>query len=366
VIKSSAAPSFLGTFALVFVAMGLLYAVDTVLAGMERAEGAAAAARLYREGLDLMHSGKNSDAMERFGDAIALERGNRDYQRALAQAQLAAGKTSDAEATLAALLESDSTDGFASLLMARVLEKEGKVPQAISYLHRAIYGDWNQDQAANQLRARFELIDLLARRNSKDELLAELMAVQDHIPLDLEMKKGRLYLQAGSAAHAAEVFQRVLQEDPGNLEAQIGVGEAEFAKGNYREANRDFETALRLAPDNADARQQLELSNQVLELDPTIRGLGMTERFRRSLKLVRMAADDATECTGHNPPADLAELLDKAATALKGNYNASRQNEASESNLDLAAQIWQARKRECKSAPPPDLPLALVLAKLAQ
>ena len=110
---------------------------------------------------------------------MSIERGNRDYQRTLAQAQFAAGKNADAESTLTDLLRTDSSDGLASLMLARVLEKEGRFVEAVSYFHRAIYGQWSEDAAGNRLRARFELIDLLAQQNSKEELLAELLSVQD-------------------------------------------------------------------------------------------------------------------------------------------------------------------------------------------
>src|SRR5208337_2997253 len=175
---------------------------------------------------------------ERIKDAIAIERGNRDYPRTLAQAQFAAGKTADAETTLTNLLQSDATDGLASLIMGRVLVKEGRFAEAVSYFHRAIYGHWNEDEAQNRLRVRFELIDLLAQRNSKEELLAELLPVQDDAPRDLktQTRMGRLFLLAGSPARAAGVFRGILLDAPANADAYAGLGEAEFARGNYRAA----------------------------------------------------------------------------------------------------------------------------------
>ncbi len=358
--------SFIGTFGLVFLAIALLFTIDSFLAKTEQAESRAEGARLSRQGQALMQQGKNGEAIARFQDALAMERGNRDYLRALAQAQLAAGKIPDAESTLTDFLQSDSTDGLASLLMSRVLVKEGRFAPAISYLHRAIYGDWDRDAAGNRLRARFELIDLLASRNSKVELLAELMAVQDQIPPDLEMKRGRLFLQAGSAAHAADVFRELLLDDPANADAETGLGEAEFARGDYHAAERDYQAALRIAPDHAEARQQLDLTSEVLELDPTIRGLGPAERFRRSLKLLQLTVDDAHQCVGQTPPPDLADLLDRAEAALKARVSPAGQSEAAESNLDVDEQLWQARKKSCRSAPDADSPLALVQARIDQ
>jgi tetratricopeptide (TPR) repeat protein len=213
-----------------------------------------------------------------------------------------------------------------------------------------------------------ELIDLLAQRNSKEELLAELLSVQDSAPQDLKMRArmGRLFLLAGSPARATDEFRGVLREAPGNADAYAGLGEADFARGDYRAAQRDFQTALRLAPDDQAARQRLNLCNDVLMLDPAMRGLGTAERFKRSLKLLELTQSESSRCIGQSPSREVRGLLAKAGAALEARVSATQQSEVSESNVDLAEQLWQARKRECKSPPAIDSPLNLVLSRLAQ
>ena len=360
--------SFLGTFGLVLLAIAACFAVDTFLAKTERAETMVEASRLFEQGRVSMQRGENANAVKLIKDAISIERGNRDYLRTLAQAQFAAGSPADAESTLTELLQADPTDGPASLIMARVLLKEGRLPEAISYFHRAIYGHWATDAAQNQLRVRFELIDLLAQHDSKEELLAELLPVQDQAPQDIktQIRIGQMFLTAGSPARAADVFRGILSYDPANAQAHAGLGDAEFNRGDYRAAQLDFQAALRLAPDNQATRRRLEASNELLMLDPTIRGLGPMERFRRSLKLVDLTMDETRQCIGQTPSPELEGLLDKAAKELKAPVSRVRQSEVSESNLDLAEQLWQARKKACKSPPAADTPLALVLAKLAR
>jgi tetratricopeptide (TPR) repeat protein len=367
-VKPFAGRSFLGTFALVFLAIAALFAADLFLAKTERAESQVEAARLFGQGRVLMQRGENAEAIERIKDAMAIERGNRGYQSTLAQAQLAAGKTSDAESTLTELLQSDSTDGLASLMMGRVLVKEGRFAEGVTYFRRAIYGRWNQDAAGNRLRTRFELIDLLAQRNSKEELLAELLPVQDQSPRDLKVQArlGRLFLLAGSPARAAEVYRGILQDAHANADAYAGLGEAEFERGEYRAAQRDYQAMLRLAPDDKAVRRRFDICNELLMLDPTRRGLVPVERFSRSLKLVELTLSETSKCIGQNPSSELQGLLDEAATALKAHVSAAHQSQVSESNLDLAEQLWQARKKECKSPPAADRPLTLVLARLAQ
>ncbi len=200
---------FLRTFSLVAVAMAALFAADTFLAKTEAAESRIEAARLFALGQSLLDQGHNAEAVDRLKDALEIERGNREYQRILlAQAQLAAGQAADAEATLTDVLLSDSTDGPANLAMGRVLVKEGRTREAISYYHRAVYGQWKDDAQKNRLQVRMELIDLLAQQNSKDELLAELLAAQDQMPGDVaeRMRIGRLFLAAGSPGRAGRMF----------------------------------------------------------------------------------------------------------------------------------------------------------------
>jgi tetratricopeptide (TPR) repeat protein len=362
------ARSFLGTMGMVFISMGAIFAVDMFLANLERVESRAQAVRLFREGRNLMARGDNAGAIERIGDAISLARGNREYLRTLAQAQLAAGKIADAESTVTDLLNTDSTDGLASLTMARALEKQGRYVEAISYFHRAVYGQWSQDAAGNQLRARFELIDLLAARNSKDELLAELLPIQDKPPHDLQERArlGRLFLQAGSPARAAGLFRGVLRDAPSDADAYAGLGEAEFAQSQYRQAQRDFEAALRLNANNQEARKGLDLCGSLLALDPTLRGLSGQERFERGLKLLGLTRSDAASCAGANPDADLQQLLDAAAKALNARVSEAKRADAAESDLDAAERLWQARLKECKAPPAADTPLALVLARISQ
>jgi tetratricopeptide (TPR) repeat protein len=249
-----------------------------------------------------------------------------------------------------------------------VLVNEGRFEEGIVYFRRAIYGQWKEDPAGNRRRVRFELIDLLAQRDSKEELLAELLPMQDQATQDSRTRTrlGRLFLQAGSPARAADVFREILHDTPGDAGAHAGLGEAEFDRGDYRAAQRDFHAALRLAPGDQATRQRLDLCDDLLTLDPMLRGLSPRERFWRSTRLLDLSREEASRCVGGNPSLELQELLDKAEKARKSRVSVARQSEALESNLDLAEQLWQAAKKQCKPAPAGDSPLTLVLARLAQ
>lgn len=364
--------SLLGTLLLVCAAIGGLFALDTFLAGLERADAAAEARRLFAAGRRLAAEGRNRDAAERFRAALGLARGERTYQLALARALLAAGRPAAADTVLAELLAKDATDGPANLMMARVLRAEGQIPRAVSYYHRAIYGRWSGDAAPERVRARFELIELLAQREAPKELLAELLAAEIDAPADLRTRKwlGRLFIQAGSPARAADLFRAILRKHPGDADAYAGIGEAQFAMGNYRAARANLQQAARLDPGNSEIRARLAACEEVLALDPLQRGLGLDQQYRRSLRLVELALDTLENCVGPTPPASVQALADSARRRLRHPARAAiarREPDGFESNLDLAERLWELRTIACgRPAGASRDPLGLVLAKIAQ
>lgn len=365
----SAVPSYVGTFTLVFLAIAALFAIDTFLARMEESESRAQAERLFQDGQRLAREGHNLESIERFRTALSIARENPQYELALARVLLASDKLADAETLLAGMLRSDSTDGATNLWMGRALAKGGSTAEATSYYHMAIYGKWPQDAAGNVVKARFELIDLLAKEDAKKELLAELLPLSDEAPADIEARKhiAHLFLLAGSPVRALDIYRQILNQAPQDPDARAGVGQAEFARANYRAAQTEFLAASRLKPDDGEIRKQLDICNKIVALDPTQRGLWASERYRRSVKLVELALDAVNKCAGSPAPQTVRELTASAQAALARTPRANQENDAMESNLDLAEKLWQARKKECaRPATEAEEPLALVMAKLAQ
>jgi tetratricopeptide (TPR) repeat protein len=362
-IKSQfAKPSFTRTFTFTLIAIGLLSSADAFLAKAERNANQLEAARYFKNGQRLIEEGRSADAAEQFRSAMSLERDNQDYQLALGEAQLASGQLSDAEATLQNLLERNSFSGPANLAMARVLVKQGKINDAIFYYHRAIYGQWDKNAGSNPVRVRMELADLLSRQDSKEGLLAELLPLQDEAADDPATRKklGWWFLAAGSPARAASVFRSVLHEQSEDAEAYSGLGQAEFAEGNYAVARGDFLAALRLRPDDEDVANRLETSDRVLALNPRRSGLSAEEEYSRSRKLVEAVLDDLTQCAPQSPTGPAQDLIETAEKDLKRRGNAA-------GNIKLAERLWQMRKASCAGPiSPAEEPLALVFGKLAQ
>jgi tetratricopeptide (TPR) repeat protein len=353
--------SFFRTLLLSLAAIAVLFLIDTVLSRTERSESRAAAARAYEEGTSLMKQGRFLDAVGQFDEAISLERENPAYPLARAQALLAAGRLSEAEATLGDLLQNNGTEGAPNLIMARVLAKEGKFTDAVAYYHRAIYGRWTSDPARNRFQARSELVDFLMANHSTDGLLAELLPLQQEAPGDLATQKqlALAFTEAGSPARGAELFRDVLRREPQDPDAYAGLGEAEFVRGNYRTARANLEAALRLRPSDESSRKRLDLSNQVLALDPAQRGLSREEQYQRSLKILELTVASATSCLAAPLSTTTRDLIDSANGGLKQRIHSAQSAEAMEKNMQLAEKIWQIRRTECKAVNPSALDLVL-------
>jgi tetratricopeptide (TPR) repeat protein len=363
---TSSGLSLLRTLSLSLAAIAAFFLIDTVLSRTERAESRAAAARAYEAGMRLMKQGQSLDAVGQFDEAISLARDNPAYPLARAQALLAAGHLPEAEATLADLLQNNATAGAPNLAMARVLAKEGKFTDAVSYYHRAIYGRWISDPTRNRVQARSELVDFLMANHSTDGLLAELLPLEQEAPGDLATQKqlALAFTEAGSPARGAELFRDILRRESQDPDAHAGLGEAEFARGNYRAARVNFEAALRLRPADEASRQRLDLSNQVLAVDPAQRGLSREEQYQRSLKILELTVASATSCLASPISATTRDLIDSANKGLKQRIHPAQDLEAMEKNMQLAERIWQIRRIECKGVNP--TAVDLVLGKATQ
>jgi len=369
--RSAARPP-LHFIAAVFLVIGALFLIDRFLARVEHADLQAASDRAFREGQLLENEKRYPEALEQYRAALSMSRNNRKYQLATVHTLVAEGNLQQAKADLEEPLQEDSTDGAANLLMARILTEEKKYPEAEAYYHRAIDGVWATDTAANRLKARFELIDLLARLGAKRELLAELLSVQGEAPGDQKTRKrlAGLFLEAGSPNRAAELYRESLQEHPEDAEAYSGLGEAQFALGNYHLAQSAYQAALRLKPDDWATRTRLDICNGVMNLDPMLRGLSSSARYARSRKIAELAFAELQRCTSSvNTPmqGSVAELLTSAQKELQKKAPLRPDSEAVEANMSLAENLWQTRNTVCGE--PADVaanPLALLFGKLSR
>jgi Flp pilus assembly protein TadD len=360
---TATAAEFVATFAVILATIvGLLF-MDTSLARVDQQESRATAADLYAEGRELLARGDATEASDRFASALAMERSNTAYARALAQALLEGGRREEAERTLKTLLERAESDGAANLTMARLLVEQGRVDDAKSYYHRAIYGRWGPDSAQRRLQSRLELIDLLARRHDDAEMLAELLPLEaSSTDQQLRRRLGHLFIQAGSPSRGAAILRTFLRDDPNDADAYAGMGDAALALGNFRTARADLLEAQRIRPNDSTIARRLAIADTVLALDPDARGVDLHDRYlRRRMLLVRVLAE--LQPCGALPEASAA-TLDSARASLASALPPLDEERAGEAMVLRAAQLWNERPAACGANDVAATALGLVLDRL--
>lgn len=358
---------FIATFAIILAAIVVLLAFDTALARVDINGRQSYAAREFATGQQLLAQGKIEEAVEHLRTASTLDGDNSAYGTALAQAILAGGQPSAAEQILLPLLERNPTDGAANLAMARVLSRQGRDAEAKSYYHRAIYGLWPVGAETSRFAARFELIDLLARTNEKQELLAELLPIQDDSTNDAAQRKriARLFVVAGSPSRAVPILREVLRRDSQDADAYVALAEAALSLGDFAAARTNLLAAQKLAPaDSSSLQARISLTDSVIALDPTQRGLSLGEQLRRGRNLVQITLASARKCLAAQAP-QVAAALDSSRTLLVTPSGAEGQRQAIEQSLLLAEQLWGLRRTRC-AAEREDGALALVHNRIAQ
>jgi thioredoxin-like negative regulator of GroEL len=213
----------LGLIFIIACVIAGLAAFDWWLAATEKAEMQKSAERAYRNGMDLLRSGRTAEAVDALRTAHALERGNEQYELGLIEALMAAGKTSEAEPLMNEVLQQKPNDGFANLIAARLMSKKGQFRDAEAFYHRAMYGEWPDNAGTHRIAARMELIQLLQSHDNQEELLAEVIPLEQEATNNepLQLKLAHLLLVSGSPSRAAELYHAMLERNPGNVAKRL-------------------------------------------------------------------------------------------------------------------------------------------------
>ena len=325
-------------------------------------------AQAFRKaGNRLLTQARFDEAVAQYRSALSISH-SVDDRLALALALVKADAASEASLYLNEVLQSRPQSGPANLALARIESQRGQVDDAISRFQRAADGSWTERPGENRVEARMELVKSLARAGRSAQAKAELLSLTAQLPDDpaIQEKVGQMLTDFGLLKESADLFQDIAQRHPQDAAAYQGWGEAQFRMGDYAPALETFRRALVLHPSNQTAAQRIEGCEKILALDPTIRGLGVVERYKRSEKILSSTLGELEKCTAGQanksaPPSD----VEAARTALAGKRRPPSYSDAAESNLALALRLWSARQASCGLKPAADDPFYLVMAKLA-
>ncbi len=314
----------------------------------------------YRAGVELAARGRYAQAAADFRAASVYEHDDRKYRFALAQTLMALKSWNEAENYLLELRAADPTSGPVNLMLARVDAEEGRDAEAVDNYHRAIFGSWPDHAQQNRIATRFELIGLLEREGRQKDVLAELLQQAGDTPAADAATQQRVadaLMAWGAPEHAAEVYHGILSVHPRDAAAHQGLGDADFALGDFASAHRAFDSAARFGGSLPGLARRLALTNSILELDPTMFRLTANQRFERARELLERTLNVSAGCS--LPP-------DVTATAQQVLTQANRRVRNGETleMLMLAQGVWKDRTAACPQQPVTDQALAALMSKM--
>jgi tetratricopeptide (TPR) repeat protein len=215
------------------------------------------------------------------------------------------------------------------------------------------------------MEVRLELGKQLASHGEKEELLAELLALESEAQASPTILKqiAELYQVAGSPARAANVYRELILKNPDDIDAYEGLGGDELALGDYRAALAAFLNANRRSPGNRTIQEDIGLLNAMATIDPTPRRLSSAEKFARSANILKLTRDALNSCAKTE---EARRMLDDCDKVLAEKTPVHVTNELAEARLALAEQLWQARIKFCgPSTSEQEHTLRLIMTKLA-
>jgi predicted Zn-dependent protease len=254
--------------------------------------------RLYAHGLADLNSGNPNEALEELRAALTCDPGNPQYQLTLGRALRDTGRLDEAQSYLESLWQSTPEDGTINLALARLAARRGSTNDALRYYHNAMYGIWPSNADVNRRNAQMELIEFLLQKGALAQARSELVALAASSPADsgLDLHTAELMVRAQDYTDALAEYERVLHIDHGNPAALAGAGETAYRAGRYRTAQRYLQAAVTANPGDANLRDLLASTNEILQTNPFARRISDAERNRRLAAAFDDAGQRLTSC----------------------------------------------------------------------
>jgi len=232
---------------LILTVMGTVpaFAVTQFAVGRSRNRREGFAAIWAASGARDLAQQRSAQAADDFRTAQAYASDPDVYRLPLAEALLAAGRTSEASAELLTALSAEPGSGRINVDLGRIAAAEGDVPGALRYYHAAVDGEWDDHPAQRRRDARMELARFLLAQNATEQAQIELTNLAADAPDDVGLLTtlGDLLMQTQAYPRALSVLDRVLHLDPRNARAARLAGEASFVLGDFRTARLRLQIA---------------------------------------------------------------------------------------------------------------------------
>ena len=320
----------------------------------QRSHSVERAMEQYRSGRQLLADGREDDAVAAFRSALAGVPQDNQVRAALGLALVRTGNYAEAESYLLPVARVEPQNGPVWLGLAEAARARGEQARALDWYRQAMVKEWPPDAAGERRAATLDYAALLAgagRSAEANSLLEALIAQRGDDPV-LSKKAAAMIQANGSPEQIEEAYTTLANHFPADASVWMALGNARLAAAKDGPALEAFRRAAQIDAQDSVAAVAVARVEQMMDLDPTRRGLSVRERARRWDGILQRVVDASAQC-GANPEAVKAgPLLKKPATSL----------DASDRKMEASLLIWKATPESCRS----DVVLAHIMSKVTE
>lgn len=340
----------------------------TALSELYHAQLDALADRWAGRGAADLASGNFNAAATEYRTALRYARDGYSQQLGLAEALIGMRRVNEASVYLENLWEQQPENGIVNRELARIAAGKGDTRAALRYYHNAIYATWPGNAELDRENTRWELIKYLLGIHASAQAQSELILLGAEVgdnPIQ-QLNLGQYFLKVQDGQHALAAFRLVLHTDPHSARALAGAGEAAFDLGDYPLAEHYLSSAIAHNPADSDSASLLEVTSEVMRLDPFRRQISDAGRDQAVLGAFQAVGDRLHSCpAAANLPASASapQTLAGAWAQLKPKVNARelrRNQDVVNQAMNLAFSIERAAAGRCGSGTPSDTALLLI------
>lgn len=270
----------------------------TALSELFYAQQDSLAERWTSRGTADLDKGDYKAAVNDFHTSLRYARDGYPQQLGLAEALLGLHHTNEASVYLENLWEQQPENGIVNRELARIAAGKGDTRTALRYYHNAIYASWRGDAEEQREATRWELIKYLLSIKAPAQAQSELINLGVEVGEDpaQQLRLGQYFLKVQDGQHALAAFHLGLRSAPHNSAALAGAGEAEFDLGDYAQAHRYLAEAMEQNPSDRDSASLLEVTTQVIRLNPYRAGISDADRDQAVLSAFQTAGERLKAC----------------------------------------------------------------------
>ena len=335
----------------------LMAATILIVSGLvfwQRGRRADLSVEAHGRGVQLLTQGRVDEAVLAFRNGLAQTPRDTKLRAALGLALIRTGHLSEASLYLSEAAKSSPGDGSVWAGLGDIALAGGDKARALQLFRQALAKDWPPEEELLRWEAQFTFASLLAESGKQREAISQLLAVIDQKGDDPVMsKKAADAIKAiGTPEQVEETYQILARQFPADSSAWLRLGDARFSARKDSLALDAYRRAVKVSPDNEEARQAVERVESILRLDPTRRGLSVRERAQRWDDLLQRAIKIVDDCGDSEQAKQARPLLQKRAGSLA----------LADEKMAAARKLWQSATASCRTDPV----LTYIMAKLEE